>query len=351
MSRRIRSIKPELLEDEKTAGLSDTAFRIFIGLITMADDFGTFRADARFVEKQVYWLAVPELGVATALLELERVGLVMTYAVRGQKYGQFRNWAKHQRVDNAGKRGGTLPGPELADGLAVTRGDSRRDENLVRELAAGSGSGSGSGLDLEGRGSDAREIREEPRSEARLKSVPPLPPDPPEAAADDLRWSPERSEDSATRKGAGKSAVASGESGYDLARRVFSEAWAKHYREPYAFGGGPFFGPQSEDVNLRDIGDLALDRDRAKADDLLRHVAKNYMRDKKPLFVNERHPARYFGVDLMNKYGAPPKQKCQLRAASATETQLQPVVGALAPDAVANLTSGFLAKIGKAGGT
>lgn len=201
------------------------------------------------------------------------------------------------------------------------------------------------------RESDAREIREEPRSEARLKSVPPLPPDPPEAAADDLRWSPERSEDSATRKGAGKSAVASGESGYDLARRVFSEAWAKHYREPYAFGGGPFFGPQSEDVNLRDIGDLALDRDRAKADDLLRHVAKNYMRDKKPLFVNERHPARYFGVDLMNKYGAPPKQKCQLRAASATETQLQPVVGALAPDAVANLTSGFLAKIGKAGGT
>jgi hypothetical protein len=171
MARRIRSLKPEILEDEKTAGLSDTAFRVFVGLITMADDYGTFRADPRFIEKQIYWLAVPERSVATALLELEATGMVALYEVRGQRYGRFSNWTRHQRVDNARKEG-SLP---CQEGSAATRRDSPR-------LAAGSGSGSGSGW--EGRGSDApaREaVPEEPRtSTARLKSVPPPPAEPPE---------------------------------------------------------------------------------------------------------------------------------------------------------------------------
>ena len=33
MSGRIRTIKPELLEDAITAGLSDSAFRVFVGMI------------------------------------------------------------------------------------------------------------------------------------------------------------------------------------------------------------------------------------------------------------------------------------------------------------------------------
>jgi two-component system sensor histidine kinase BaeS len=37
MSGRIRTIKPELLDDERTATLSDAAFRLFIGLILLAD--------------------------------------------------------------------------------------------------------------------------------------------------------------------------------------------------------------------------------------------------------------------------------------------------------------------------
>jgi hypothetical protein len=114
MARRIRSLKPELLDDEKVANLSDTAFRVWVACVLTSDDFGTFRADPRLIDKTVYWAAVAERSVPVALGELQTSGMVRFYSVRGQTYGRFVNWKKHQRVDNAGKTG-TLPGPEQAE--------------------------------------------------------------------------------------------------------------------------------------------------------------------------------------------------------------------------------------------
>lgn len=44
---RIRTLKPEILEDARTAGLSDAAFRLFVAMIVLADDHGNLRADDR----------------------------------------------------------------------------------------------------------------------------------------------------------------------------------------------------------------------------------------------------------------------------------------------------------------
>jgi hypothetical protein len=44
MSRRIRSIKPEWLDDEKIAGASDEARVLSVALILMSDDYGRGRA-------------------------------------------------------------------------------------------------------------------------------------------------------------------------------------------------------------------------------------------------------------------------------------------------------------------
>jgi hypothetical protein len=125
MARRIRSLKPELLDDEKIANLSDTAFRVWVACVLMSDDYGTFRADPRLIDKNVYWAAIAERSVPVALSELQASGMVRFYAVRGQTYGQFVNWSKHQRVDNAGKTG-ALPGPEFAERMVdfVPRGDA-----------------------------------------------------------------------------------------------------------------------------------------------------------------------------------------------------------------------------------
>jgi hypothetical protein len=105
MAGRIRTIKPELMEDANTAGLSHAAFRLFVGMILLADDHGNLRAAPRWLEGQVFhgW----ELGdldgnIAGLLAEIGR-RLVTFYTVDGQPYAHLNGWTKHQRIDNAGK--------------------------------------------------------------------------------------------------------------------------------------------------------------------------------------------------------------------------------------------------------
>jgi hypothetical protein len=105
VSGRIRTIKPELLEDTKTANLSHLEFRLFVSLLLMADDYGNLRASPGFVRGIAFW-ALEELeedDVAKAIVELEEAGLLETYVMRGQLYAHITGWSKHQRVDKPGK--------------------------------------------------------------------------------------------------------------------------------------------------------------------------------------------------------------------------------------------------------
>lgn len=105
MSGRIRTIKPELLEDERVASLSDGAFRLFIAAILSADDHGNFRAEPRQLRGVVYWAqdGILPNTVQDYREELLACGLIHGYRVRGQTYCHISGWAKHQRMDNAGK--------------------------------------------------------------------------------------------------------------------------------------------------------------------------------------------------------------------------------------------------------
>lgn len=100
---RIRTIKPELIEDSRTATLSDREWRLFVSLLLMADDYGNFRATAELIEAQVFWGSRSRQTCEELLAELENVGLISFYEVRGQRYGHVAGWAKHQRVDHPGK--------------------------------------------------------------------------------------------------------------------------------------------------------------------------------------------------------------------------------------------------------
>jgi hypothetical protein len=111
---RIRSLKPEILTDEKTAGLTDAEWRLFVSCIVMADDYGNFRASPAFLHTQVFWgINTKREDVANARESLARLSLVSLYEVGGQSYGHVTGWAKHQRVDHPGKP--LCPGPELAE--------------------------------------------------------------------------------------------------------------------------------------------------------------------------------------------------------------------------------------------
>lgn len=178
---RIRTLKPEILEDEKTSRLSDTAFRLFASMIVLADDYGHVRADARWLQAQIWWAHAEPPNVLMALIELQRGELIEVYGVRGGTYASLRGWAKHQRVDNAGK--GRVPMPDDPDarkvvsneaGLVTTdepaaiRGDSRRDSASSGEMR----------LDQEGdQDPDPEEDREGTPRRSRRVSPSPLPSD------------------------------------------------------------------------------------------------------------------------------------------------------------------------------
>lgn len=111
---RIRTIKPELLEDEKTATLDDIEWRLFVSMIMMADDYGNLRAAHAKLAGSAFWGSPKPLDViAAALARLEAVGLVRAYRVADQVYAHLRGWDKHQRVDKPGKPQCPLPPAEL----------------------------------------------------------------------------------------------------------------------------------------------------------------------------------------------------------------------------------------------
>lgn len=123
---RIRSIKPELLEDERTAMLSDLEWRTFVSLLLLADDYGNFRANPGRIAGAAFW-AQENVELAPTLERLSSGRLIRLYEVEGQRYGHIRGWSKHQKVDHPGKP--TCPPPPMEDSR-----DSRENGEGVEKL-------------------------------------------------------------------------------------------------------------------------------------------------------------------------------------------------------------------------
>lgn len=111
-----RIIKESAFLSEKISQLTDFEFRLWVGLITQADDLG--RGDARpaIIKGRVFALRnrTTEKDIENALLHLAAVGCVSLYTVGGKPYFQFPNWAQHQRVRKIQPK---YPGEDEADNL------------------------------------------------------------------------------------------------------------------------------------------------------------------------------------------------------------------------------------------
>jgi hypothetical protein len=115
MSGRIRTVKPEWLEDSKMARLSDSDRLLSVALLLVADDHGRGRAEPEFIASRA-WTYDPREGVEKAregLASLSRAGFVTLYRVEEQWYFEIRNWRKHQKVDKPSAP--RVPGPDQAD--------------------------------------------------------------------------------------------------------------------------------------------------------------------------------------------------------------------------------------------
>ena len=95
-----RIIKEDAFTSDRIAALSDFEFRLWVGLITQADDAG--RGDARpaIIKGRVFALRERTTisDIDKALHALAAHGCVFLYEVDGKPYFEFPSWAKHQRI-------------------------------------------------------------------------------------------------------------------------------------------------------------------------------------------------------------------------------------------------------------
>ena len=124
-----RIIKESLCDSEKIASLSDFEFRLWVGLITQADDAG--RGDARpaYIKGHVFPFRerVTAKDIESALHALAAKGCVALYTVGGKPYFLFPSWARHQRIRECKPK---FPGPENADAC----GDAKNSAASCGEL-------------------------------------------------------------------------------------------------------------------------------------------------------------------------------------------------------------------------
>jgi hypothetical protein len=122
---RIRTIKPDIADDEKLGRCSVGARLLFVYCITIADDAGRFRGTERYLRARLFPHDGEELTAARVgewLGELTAAGLVRTYEVEGETFAELRGWGRHQRVDNA--RHLLIPPPPWAPSVNGSHTDS-----------------------------------------------------------------------------------------------------------------------------------------------------------------------------------------------------------------------------------
>lgn len=131
-----RIIKESLCSSGKISSLTDFEFRLWIGLITQADDTG--RGDARpaIIKGHIFPLRdrITVKDISGALHGLAAKGCISLYEIDGRSYFWFPSWAKHQRIRDAKPKFPAPPSEELSfqsensdlDQFAATRGNSRQ---------------------------------------------------------------------------------------------------------------------------------------------------------------------------------------------------------------------------------
>jgi hypothetical protein len=129
---RIRTIKPELWQDEKLAALPPLPRLVFIGLISMADDAGRLVDNVKSIDGFIF----PETddSAKESLGILARLSRILRYtAPNGQKVVQIVNWSRHQKVDHPNKYVLPAPPPELVDAAQSTNFSVESREGVARE--------------------------------------------------------------------------------------------------------------------------------------------------------------------------------------------------------------------------
>lgn len=120
-----RIIKDTIRTSKNVNALTDFQFRVWLYLITYADDYGRGSADAELLKGFVFprRKGITEGQIQKALDDLANIGMISLYEVDGESYFCFPNWGKHQRIQ-ARKEKFPAPPNGISPLPTVTHGDS-----------------------------------------------------------------------------------------------------------------------------------------------------------------------------------------------------------------------------------
>ena len=98
---RIRTLKPEHKTHRKVGPLTDRQYRLWIGMITEADDEGRLIAEPLQLRAMIfaYHPAVTARHVIDDLAFLSDRGLIRLYSIGDTGYADFPSWRDHQVID------------------------------------------------------------------------------------------------------------------------------------------------------------------------------------------------------------------------------------------------------------
>jgi hypothetical protein len=148
---RIRTVKPEIWQDEKVGDLSHSARLLFLGLITMADDEGRLRALSSLILGHVFpYDDVPPARLQRWIGELVNAQQILPYKADDKPYIAIRNWRRHQKPsrptlsslpeppDEAVVRENALPDHRLFSEDSLNQHGKITEDSLPRAQARGS---------------------------------------------------------------------------------------------------------------------------------------------------------------------------------------------------------------------
>jgi len=124
-----RQLREGLRTSEQAAALTDAEFRLFILLLTSADDFGRFHADPRLVCSTCFPFGTAKpASIKAALDGLRRLDFIKVYVADGREYMEIQQWDQRRRCNKS-----KYPDPKGFQKLAVEcpspdRGKPPRDE-------------------------------------------------------------------------------------------------------------------------------------------------------------------------------------------------------------------------------
>lgn len=113
---RARLIYTSIWSSEQVANLKHPERNLYIGMITIADDDGRFKADERFLNAQIFpYDNISAKKVAEMRDHIHLIGLIFVYQVENTLYALHPKWTRFQKLRSDRTKPSEIPTPLVAN--------------------------------------------------------------------------------------------------------------------------------------------------------------------------------------------------------------------------------------------